>query len=240
MLAGVLVLSSFVPVIAQDEEPTSEPTTRPTVAKAEPTTAAEKTAEDTKKAVEELKDKVESKVTELKNNNLKTKSGFIVTIKDNKVSVDSEAGAFDIAIDPDVTTVYRISGASRSEIKADDLEKGDYILVSGPEIGNEVTANTIYVDEHYISKSGKIIEVNSDDFYIKILTAEKDNYTIDIERATTSQILDIKTLELSTAGFTKLKEGDNIHFTAKRSMDKKQARFSALKTIIIPQEYFIK
>lgn len=236
MIAGVLVLSGIAPVVAQTNTP------KPTVAESNDEDASDEAsaAEETKKAVEELKEKVESKVTELKNNNLKTKSGFITAIKANKVTVETEAGPFDTEIDSDVTTVYRISGTSRSEIKAEDLKKGDYVLVSGPEIGNEVTANTIYVDEHYISKSGKIIEVNADDFYIKILTAEKDNYIIDIERATTSQILDIKTLKLDTAGFSKLKEGDNIHFTAKRGMDKKQTRFSALKTIIIPQEYFIK
>lgn len=230
MLIGLVTVSGMSPVIAQTKAP----------AAAEEKEASDEATESEKNAVQELKEKVESKVTELKNNNLRTKAGFITAIKDKKVTVESDAGPFTIELDEDVTSFYRISGTSRAEIKSDDLEKGNYILVTGPEIGNEITANTVHVDEHYIAKSGKIIEVNADSFYVKIRTLEKDDYIIDIERATTSQIIDIKTLELSTAGFSKLKEGDNLHFVAKKGQDKKQTRFSAVKLVIIPQEYFIK
>jgi cold shock CspA family protein len=230
ILIGLVSVSALSPALAQTKTPTSAP---------EKEASEEADTEETN-AVKELKEKVESKVTELKNNNLRTKAGFITTIKDKKVTIESEAGPFTIEVDDDVTSFYRISGASRSEIKSEDLEKGNYILVTGPEIGNEITANTVHVDEHYIAKSGKIIEVNVDSFYVKIRTLEKDDIIIDIERGTKSQIIDIKTLELSTAGFSKLKEGDNLHFVAKRGQDKKQSRFSAVKIIIIPQEYFIK
>lgn len=231
LILTLLSVSNITPVLAQ--------TTKPTATPAEDKEAS-KEASTEKNAIEELKNKVESKVTQLKNTNLKTKAGFITTIKDNTITIQTDSGNATVEIDKDVTTFYKINGASRSEIKSDDMVKGNYILATGPEIGTEITANTVHVDEHYIAKSGKIIEVNSDDFYIKIMTQEKDNYIIDIESSTTSQILDIKTLKLDTAGFSKLKEGDNIHFVAKKGMDAKQTRFSAVKTIIIPQEYFIK
>ena len=63
---------------------------------------------------------------------------------------------------------------------------------------------------------------------------------MDIENKTSQQILDIKTLELSSAGFSKLKEGDNVHFVAEKSTDEGDMRYTATKTIVIPQEYFIK
>lgn len=190
--------------------------------------------------IEDLKKKVESKVSELKNTNKKTLAGYIANIKDKKITIQSDTGSFEIDSDQDVTTVYKISGSSTSEVELDTLKKGDYILVNGPEIGKSVTANAIYLDEHYISKSGKIIEVNNDNYYIKVSTLEKDTYTLDIEKATTTQMLNIKTLKLESVGFSKLKEGDNIHFTAKKGSDKDETRYSAIKNIIIPQEYFNK
>lgn len=205
-----------------------------------PTPKAKPTESQTQKAIDDLKKKVESKVTELKATNKKTLAGFITNIKDKKITIQSDTDTFDIETDADVTTVYKISGSSTSEVELDTLKKGDYILVNGPEIGKSVTANAIYLDEHYISKSGKIVEVNADNFYIKVTTLEKDTYTLDIERTTTSQLLDIKTLKLGTVGFSKLKEGDNIHFTAKKGSDKAETRFSTIKAIIIPQEYFNK
>ncbi len=235
-IALMLLATGSIPVFAQTG---TKATIAPTKADIEASDEAEVT-DEARKAVEELKEKVESKVSELSKTNVKTRSGFITSIKEDTLTVEGEAGSFTTTIDGDLTTVYRISGTSRSEIESDDLKKGDYILVTGPEIGNEVTANTIHVDERYFAKSGKIIEVNSDDFYVTILTLEKDEFIIDIERGTTSQILDIKTLALETAGFSKLKEGDNLHFVAKKGMDRGQTRFSATKTIIIPQEYFIK
>ncbi len=235
-IACMLLAASYAPVFAQN----TKATVAPTKAEEKDATDEADVSDDAKKAVEELKEKVESKVSELSKTNTKTRSGFITAIKDETLTFEGENGSFTTTLDKDVTTVYRISGTSRSELEADDLKKGDYILVSGPEIGNEVTANTIHVDERYIAKSGKIIEVNSDDFYVKIMTLEKDEFIIDIEKSTTSQILDIKTLALETAGFSKLKEGDNLHFVAKKGLDKGQTRFSATKTIIIPQEYFIK
>lgn len=235
-ITGALAMS--MPLVAYAATGTPAPTKT-----SQQTTTAPKvspTESQSQKAIDDLKKKVESKVTELKDTNRKTLAGFITNIKDKKISVQSDTGTYEVETDADVTTVYKISGTATSEVELDTLKKGDYILVNGPEIGKSVTANAIYLDEHYISKSGKIIEVNSDNFYIKVSTLEKDTYTLDIEKTTTSQLLDIKTLKLGTVGFSKLKEGDNIHFTAKKGSDKAETRFSTIKAIIIPQEYFNK
>lgn len=90
-------------------------------------------------------------------------------------------------------------------------------------------------------KSGKITEVNKDDYYIKVITSTKDTITLDIENATSMTMMDIKSLEAAKVGFSKLKEGDTIHFTVKRTGDEKeQNRYSAERLLIIPQEYFLK
>ena len=59
-------------------------------------------------------------------------------------------------------------------------------------------------------------------------------------KATTQQLMDIKTLELSKVGFSKYKEGDTIHFVFKKIAGAKENRYTALKVVIIPQEYFQK
>ena len=41
-------------------------------------------------------------------------------------------------------------------------------------------------------------------------------------------------------GFSKIKEGDSVHFVFKISGDEKNNEYSADKILVIPQEYFIK
>ncbi|MCX7996445.1 MAG: hypothetical protein N2691_01640 [Patescibacteria group bacterium] len=207
---------------------------------ARPTTRPASGIDQKDSAVKELKEKIESKVSELKDRNQRTSAGFVTALKDKVLTVRTENGDIQVELDEDVTEVFRIDGTKTAELKIDDIKKGDYILVTGPEIGTTVTANRVYVDEHFIVRSGTIIEVNSESFYVRVQTVEKETYTLDIERNTTQQLVDIKTLELSKIGFSKLKEGDSIHFTARRGIDPKQTRFSASSVVIVPQEYFIK
>jgi hypothetical protein len=92
----------------------------------------------------------------------------------------------------------------------------------------------------YAVLSGKITDINKDDFSIKVSTTDKDTYTLDIENSTNQTLMDIKTLELDKIGFSKLKEGDTIHFVIKKTGTEKEKRFTAIKLVIIPQEYFQK
>lgn len=239
---SLIVSVGAMPVLAQTKTATSSATADDETDEDTSPTPTKKVSQEEKEkveAIEEIKDKVESKVSQLTSNN-KSRAGFIMTIEDDKMTLEGENGNFDVEVDKDVTTSYRIEGGKTSEVDFEDVKKGDYVLVSGPEIGSTITANAIYIDEHFFVKSGKIIEVNSESFYIKVQTLEKDQFILDVERSSTQQILDIKTLELESVGFSKLKEGDNIHFVAKRGPDKKQTRFSIVKSVIIPQEYFIK
>ncbi|MDO9027431.1 MAG: hypothetical protein Q7U68_01010, partial [Candidatus Roizmanbacteria bacterium] len=60
-------------------------------------------------------------------------------------------------------------------------------------------------------------------------------------------IVNIKTLEIERVGFSKIKEGDTVHFVVKKTgnplrqlADGGNNNYSAIKILIIPQEYFIK
>lgn len=250
LVALILSFSSITVYTVQAQNSVPNSPNRPTEAPEGEETEAETTPSPTakpeeeenavEKEVQELREKVESKVSELQNQNKTTYAGYIVDIKDNTMQLRAEEGDLTVDIDPELTQFFQIQNNTTDELEKDDFEKNDYILVSGPEIGKTITANAIYKDTHYIVRSGKIIEVNADTYYVRVQTQEKVTYILDIEQSTTQQILDIKTMNLESAGFSKLKEGDNIHFYAKSSSEEDQTRFAAVKTIIIPQEYFIK
>lgn len=250
-----VTFAGIVPVVlpaisfAQDEEATAEADTE------EPTGEGNQTDDETtdsadsegaadddasRDEVEELKEKVESTVDNLQNENLTTYAGFIDSLEDEVMTLDTENGEVAVELDPELTIYYQIQSNATEEIDSEDVEAGDFVLVSGPKIGNTVTANAVYKDVAYLVRTGKIIEVNEDSFYITVQTLDKDTFTLDIEQSTTQQLLDIKTFELETSGFSKMKTGDTIHFVVEQSNEEDTERYEAVKTIIIPQEYFIK
>lgn len=213
---------------------TVSPSVKPSVT-ISPTTAVGK-------EIQNLKDKIATKVAELRKKNLKAVAGSITETATGSVKIKTNNDEdYTIKSDDALTKTYVIIGISKKEVKFTDLKKGAYIIASGPLADKVVSANVIYQDEQYLVKAGKITEINKDEFFVKILTSDKDTYTLDIEISTKIQMLDSKTVEVATSGFSKMKEGDTIHFMVKKPGDKKNVnRYPALKILIIPQEYFIK
>ncbi|QQG44762.1 MAG: hypothetical protein HYW86_02500 [Candidatus Roizmanbacteria bacterium] len=194
------------------------------------------------KEIQNLKEKIATKVAELRKKNLKAIAGSVTEKTKNsfKITASSEDD-YQVNTDSDLTKFYLISGSQKKEIKSTDLEKKSYIIVSGPVADKTINANVIYQDEQYLVKAGKVTEVNTDDELIKVLTTDKDNFTLDLVTSTKIQLMDSKTQEVETAKLSKVKEGDTIHFVVKKTGEEKELnRFSAEKILIIPQEYFIK
>lgn len=207
-----------------------------------PTIERESTSSAETKDIRDLKEKLEDKVEELQQSNKKAVSGIITAISANTIRIQSEEGTqYQVKTDEVLTKFYTISGTSKKEIALDGLEKGDYIIAAGPLGDNTVTANYIYVDQQYIVGSGNITEVNSSDFFIKVVNTVKDTIIIDIQSKSTQNLLDIKTNETEKIGFSKIKEGDTIHYVLiKTGKEREKNRYDALRTLIIPQEFFIK
>lgn len=240
-LLTILVIAPSYPILAQTTKPSVAATKTATEsATVTATTSPEEETEQTE--IQDLKEKIATKVAELRKKNLKAIAGTITDIKNKTITIDTvDEGKYEINVDETLTNIYLI-GTSKKEIKLTDLKKGVYIIVSGPIVDKTIEANSIYQDEEFIVRSGKIIEADKTDFSIKVTTVAKDSYTIDVESGTTQQLLNIKTLELERIGFSKIKEGDTIHFIAKKSAAAGQAapRASAMKIVIIPQEFFQK
>lgn len=196
------------------------------------------------KEIQTLKEKIATKVAELREKNNKVLAGTIQEINLSKGVLkiknwkDEE---FEVNIDADLTKYYQISGEQKKEVRLADLKKDSYIIVTGIIKENKIDANIIYIDELFFIGSGKVTEVNKQDFYLSVFTSDKENYTLDIETITKQQMLNIKLLTLENVGFSKIKEGDTIHFVVKKTGTEKQLnRYAAQKILIIPQEYFIK
>lgn len=194
------------------------------------------------KEIHALKEKIATKVAQLRKQNNKAISGKIQEIKDNTFKIITQQDEeFEIKIDSALTKFFDITTGVKKEIKLAAVEKGDYIVVTGMINGKIVDANFIYLDQPYLLGWGKVAEINKASYYLLVTTPEKENYTLDIETYTKEQILNIKTLEVEKAGFSKIKEGDTIHFVVKGDFKEAEPnRYSAQKILIIPQEYFLK
>jgi hypothetical protein len=193
------------------------------------------------KQITELKEKIASKVAEIQKENYKGVRGFIKKIdKDSIIIEDNLNKQFEIKTDAVVTKYYRLENNTQKEINRDDLKNNQFIFVNGILNGDQVEANGIFIDEAFYINTGQIIEINKEEYFLRVQLLEKKVITVDIESYTKQQIINLKTLALELVGFSKFKEGDTIHFVAKITDPEKTDRFSALKTLLVPQEFFIK
>ena len=194
------------------------------------------------KDIEILKEKVASKVSELRKENNKAISGRIFEAESDffKIKMQKQE-EYLVKLDEALTKYYTISGNQAKEIKKEDINKNDYIIVSGVIHDKTVDANSLFVDEEYLVDSGKISQVNKDSYSLKVVTSSKEEFNLDIETLTKQTILNIKSLEVERTGFSKIKEGDTVNFVVKKTTEvNKDNHYSVIKILIIPQEYFIK
>lgn len=212
------------------------------VATAELKTATAPATASELEAVQDLKEKVASKVAELRHNNERAVAGEISAIEDSGLTTVADDGRqYTVTLDEDLTKYYSLEKGTEKEIQKSDLKVGKYLIASGVINDKTIAANVVYLDVQYLVASGKVTEINNSDYYIKVTTLEKDNLTIDIETNTKINLLNIKTLEIERGGFSKIKEGDTVHFVYQKSgSNQEKNRFSALRILVIPQEYFMK
>ncbi len=223
-------------------EATDTPTTAPSVtskpASVSATLKPSQTPED--KQVNDLKENIASKVAQLRKKDHKAVAGVITNTSSSQFTIKSSDSSYTIKLDDTLTKYYQIVGTSKKEIKQSDIKKDNYVIVSGLMIDNAVTANVIYLDDQYFVKSGKITEVNKDDGMLKVLTSEKDTLTLDVPVKLKMQLMDSKTLATSPTTFSKVKEGDTVHFIYSSAGKEKEANtYEAIKVLIIPQEFFL-
>lgn len=192
-------------------------------------------------AVENLKEKIANKVEELRKKNNRAVAGKVLSISSSLIKIRTfKDEDFDIKLDDTLTKYYSILGSQQKEITSDDISKDDYIIVTGVITDKTVAANSIFIDQQYFIGSGKISQVDKDNYILKVITSDKAVYNLSIETFTKQQMVNIKTLDMERVGFSKIKEGDSVHFSIKVVGNEKNNEYQADKILIVPQEYFIK
>ena len=166
--------------------------------------------------IQQLKDKIANKVSEIRKKNNKAISGFVLSNDGNKMKINNNGEENQVKFDDTLTKYFKITGAQKKEIKVDDIKKNDYAIVRGGGGGNIITANVVLIDENFLVDSGKITEINKDNYNVKVLTSDKNTYSLDFETNTKQFMVNIKTLDLERVGFSKVKEGDTVHFVVKK------------------------
>lgn len=189
--------------------------------------------------VQRLKDKIATKVAELRKESDTVVAGHIEKVEKNGVIVvTTEGKKFTLAYDDTVTKIISLLTGKAEEASFDDLKKGAYVVASGIPIEQVVNASIVYIDKEYAVVSGKVTDLDAKKFTLNVLTSEKDQYTFDIETSTKQSLLDTKTFKTQKTGFSKIKVGDTVHIVFEKSSDAKKSQFTALRLLVIPQEFF--
>ena len=212
----------------------------------EPTTTATMSATPEEKGTKHLLDTLKSQTDQMRKKDQRAYVGVVSQIKDNIVKINAVEGTdektYSIKIDDTLTYLYNIVGSTKKEIKQNDIKEGDYVIVTGQMINDVVEANELYIDEQFIVKTGRVSELSKTDFYLKVITYDKDEYTLDIQNSTHQFMLNVKTKEIERIGFSKIKEGDSVHFVVSKTNSggsKEKNRYDAVRILVIPQEFSV-
>jgi hypothetical protein len=204
---------------------------------ATPTTALDKSAK-------QLIEKLATQAEETRKKDQQAYVGVITKIDDSLITISSTSGAderkYSIKIDDTLTSLFQIVGSTKKEIKKSDLKVGNYIIVTGLMLNDTVEAIEVYIDEQFIVKTAKITEISKEDYYLKVVTYDKDEYTLDIQNSTRQFMLNTKTKEIEKSGFSKIKEGDTVHFVVSKTNPgpgKEKNRYDAVRIFVVPQEF---
>lgn len=194
-----------------------------------------------------LREKIATKVEEMRKKDQRAYAGKIQKIEDTSITIASTQGndekALLIKIDETLTNIYRIAGTTSKEIKKSDLKKDDYVIVTGQQLNEGIEADSIHIDEEFIVRTGSIIEVSKESFFLKVVTNDKEEYTLDIQNSTRQFMYNMKTKENERTGFSKLKEGDAIHFVVSKTNpgdSTEKNRYDAVRILVIPQEFLVR
>jgi len=214
-----------------------------------PVLALESTSSATpaeEKGVKLLREKIATQVEEMRKKDQKAYVGSITKIDGSSLTVSSLQGTderkYTIKIDDTLTTIYKVVGATKKELKKSDLTVGNYVIVTGQMISDTIEANEVYVDEQFLVKTAKIIEISKSDYYLKVVTYDKDEYILDIQSSTRQFLLNSKSKEIERTGFSNIKEGDSIHFVVSKTnpgAGKEKNRYDAVRILVIPQEFSV-
>ncbi|KXK11740.1 MAG: hypothetical protein UZ22_OP11002000301 [Microgenomates bacterium OLB23] len=213
-------------VHAQTPKTTTTPSLSPTTAKP---------LDDT---LQIIKDKIEEKVDQINQTSKKVVSGTLNKLEDDILELQEPSGkTFKVSIDDTVTKFFTATTKKLSPAEKTDLEKGNTLIIFGPIIEDQISANKVIQQAIYLTVQGEVTNVETDTFTVDIVTSDKEELSLNVEDAVSQQLMSTKTLDLSKATISKYKIGDKVHVVyIKPAKDTDKAQ--VVRSLIIPQEYF--
>jgi hypothetical protein len=199
-----------------------------------PSTAFAQTATpagDKANKLEELKDRLATVVAELRQTQRRAISGTIKSTSITTAVIETETKDLKIELIDELSVFQMIKG-KRTALTVDDLAAGDFVTVFGE---YDTTLELLKAKVIFIQSplpallSGKVSKVDAKAFTLTLETKEGPIYTVDIEKATTTQTWTGEEA-LEKSGFSQITVGDIVH-VAGTLVAKQTDRISALRIL---------
>ena len=197
-------------------------------------TATPSTTPKTTQDLEALKDRLATKVAELRDVVKRAMSGTVKSVSISSATIETKTKDVKIELADDITVTQLIDG-KRTTLTVDDISKDDPITVFGSYDAtlDLLKAKVIFIESTKVYEhiSGLVTDVDREAFTVIIKTAEGRSLTIDIEKATKTNIWS-KADGIAKGGFSKILVGDTLHIVGS-AVPKKENRISALRILNI-------
>ncbi len=202
---------------------------------AQTATGTATTTEDKSQQIEELKDRLATKVAELRQSKRMAAFGTIKSVSISTFVVETKTKDLKIELTDDLK-VFQVLKGKRTELKTENLEKGDVVTVFGEYDATLelLQAKVVFIQGiEQTQLSGTVIETNKKDYTITMETNDKKTYVIDFETTTKTNLWNGQAVE--KGGFSTFVVGDVIFVTG-TDVPKKENRISATRITVIPSQ----
>lgn len=191
-----LTLTLATPVVAQT---TTKSASTPT-----PTTTSK---------LDDLKDRLATKVAQLRQLTKRAIAGSVKATSVSTFTVETKTSDIKIELTDDIAVVQFLKG-KRTELKTENIEQGDEVVVFGDyDSGLELLkAKVVFIQGALPTRvAGTVTKTDAKAFTITIETNKDETYTIDFERTTITNKWNAGIETSTKIGFSTIAAGDTIH-----------------------------
>ncbi len=181
--------------------------------------------------IDDLKERLATKVAELRQTQRKAIWGTIKAVSISTFTLETKTNDLKIELTDDIKVFQMIKG-KRTELKTDDLAKDDIATVFGEyDTGLDLLKAKVVVlqAKPLVRVSGKVTQIDREEFTVTLTTEDNQEYIIDIEK-TTQALAFSPEKGLVKGGFSKLETGRTIHVVGTQ-VAKQDRRISASRLI---------
>lgn len=163
--------------------------------------------------LDDLKDRLATKVAQLRQLTKRAVYGKVKAVSVSTFTVETKTSDIKIELTDDITVVQFLKG-KRTELKTENIEQGDEVVVFGDyDSGLELLkAKFVFIQGALPQRiSGVVTKTDAKAFTITIRTNKDETYIVDFERTTTTNKWDNEKETSAKIGFSGIVTGDTIH-----------------------------